>query len=261
MLVYDAKKRISFEELFNHDWLKNPLSENLEASVFLKSQYDWKRIEKKKEEKQKKMEESSPKVVPAPKKEVPKNDPIEIVEDPEFIAIPELEKKRQVQAAAFLGKLYEIFRNQIRILKQNLDTVNQITVPNSADDDPVSIVQALLMLQILKLHKEALTARFRVLDETSNENLCENDFKTIWDLIWKNKDSLEQFYNTEESSMPVLDLYNDLKENFSKGFEDVSAKITSLQESFDKFKGNSLEQLLFDCLVHLSKHKVSFFNF
>mmetsp|Transcript_13313 Transcript_13313/g.18714 ORF Transcript_13313/g.18714 Transcript_13313/m.18714 type:complete len:115 (-) Transcript_13313:337-681(-) len=111
-----------------------------------------------------------------------------------------------------------------------------------------------MMMDLLKLLKEAMLGKFSVIEEDDDNIIFENDFKTLWGLIMNNKQAIERLYCTEDAELQMPNLFEELKLAYVDLFEQVSSKLDSRSETFEKFKGHNIEKLLFDSLVHLGEH-------
>jgi len=263
MLVYEPSKRMTFEELFEHEWItgtfkvedpNKPTENEMDASELLKSQFLDKKMEEKKDKIRDKRlaskQDQSAKGQLQPEKQkivAPKQDnPIE--------KIGEKERRNEIFGGVFLAKVYEIFRGRVAKLREYVKRINQMVVPNEVNqDDHVAIVQALMLMELLQLLKEVLNSKFTITEEMSEEVVFENDFKALWDFVISHKDIIENLYSTNDATLEIPDLYSEIKQDYLETFETISNKLESMRDIFERFKGHNSEQLLMDCLIHLSK--------
>jgi len=261
MLVYDVNKRISFEELFNHEWVtgkytvddqKKNLMMDLSATQLLQSVYDKKKAETKKDKKSKAPEKEKIPVVEEPVVKVEDENP---AKEAKFESLSESERQRELYGAAFLAKAYEVFRHKIFKLKEFFMKIQNMNIPVEAfDDERISIVQPLLSMDILKMLREILTFKFGIVNEANEEIIFNNDFKAFWDKIMANKQAIENFYCTNDADLDISDLYNQVKSDYIELFENMNTKLEGLKDTFERFRGHNLEKLIVDCLIQLSEN-------
>jgi len=261
MLMYDVNKRISFEELFNHEWVtgkyvvedpKANLITDLSATQLLQSVYDKKKAETKKDKKSKTAEKEKIEVV---------EEPVVKVEEEEgdkglkLESLSESERERELYGAAFLAKSYEVFRHKISKLKEYFMKIQNMNIPVEAfDDERISIIQPLLSMDILKMLREILTFKFGIVNEANEEIIFNHDFKAFWDKIMANKQAIENFYCTNDADLDITDLYNQVKTDYIELFENMNSKLDSLKDTFERFRGHNLGKLIIDCLIQLSEN-------
>jgi len=234
MLVIDVNKRISFEDLFNHDWItgKNLIVDpkkdsftDLSATQLLQSMYI------KKEEECKKVEK---------KPEV------------DFKSLSDKEKQYYLCGAVFLAESYEIFQPKIALLKESLLKLQGIKISvDPSDDEKLCLVQSLLTLDLLKLIREVLSFKLKIVGENKKDVIINIDFITFWEKITKNKIALQNLLGKEKV---ITDLYSQLKSDYIELFDKLCTKLQELKETFDKFKGHNQEKLLIDSLIQLSEN-------
>jgi len=261
MLMYDVNKRISFEELFNHEWVtgkyvvedpKMNLITDLSATQLLQSVYDKKKAETKKEKKIKTAEKEKIQVVEEP---VVKVEEEEEGKEVKLESLSESEKERELYGAAFLAKSYEVFRHKISKLKEYFMKIQNMNIPVEAfDDERISIIQPLLSMDILKMLREILTFKFGIVNEANEEIIFNHDFKAFWDKIMANKQAIENFYCTNDADLDITDLYNQVKTDYIELFENMNSKLDSLKDTFERFRGHNLGKLIIDCLIQLSEN-------
>jgi len=267
MLVYDVNKRISFEELFNHEWVtgkytvddqKKNLMMDLSATQLLQSVYDKKKAETKKDKKSKAPEKEKIPVVEEPVVKVEDENP---AKEAKFESLSESERQRELYGAAFLAKAYEVFRHKIFKLKEFFMKIQNMNIPVEAfDDERISIVQPLLSMDILKMLREILTFKFGIVNEANEEIIFNNDFKAFWDKIMANKQAIENFYCTNDADLDISDLYNQVKSDYIELFENMNTKLEGLKDTFERFRGHNLEKLIVDCLIQLSNNWLLILN-
>jgi serine/threonine protein kinase len=261
MLVYDVNKRISFEDLFNHEWItgkfaiddqKQNLMMDLSATQLLQSVYDKKKAETKKDKKSKVPEKEKIPVVEEPVVKVEDENP---AHEAKFESLSESERQRELYGAAFLAKAYEVFRHKIFKLKEFFMKIQNMNIPAEAfDDERISIIQPLLSMDILKMLREILTFKFGIVNEANEEIIFNNDFKAFWDKIMANKQAIENFYCTNDADLDISDLYNQVKADYIELFENMNGKLEGLKDTFERFRGHNLEKLIVDCLIQLSEN-------
>jgi len=270
MLTYDLNKRISFEELFEHEWItgkfivedpnKLPALINLSATQLLQSMYDKKKTETKKDKqkgKEKPLEKEKIQIdgIPQDEQEKEQKDKKILPQEAKIEVTSETDKQKELYGAAFLAKSYEVFRHKIYKLREYMMKIKNMNIPLDAfDDERISIVQVLLSMDMLKMLKEILSFKFWIINEDNEEIVFNNDFQTFWTKIMANKEAIENFYCTYDASLEITDLYNQVKQDFTELFDDVTNKLEGLKNIFDRFKGHNLDKLIIDCLIQLSEN-------
>ena len=267
MLVYDLNKRLSFEDLFKHDWItgkfvvedpnKAPSMTDLSATQLLQSMYDRRKVQSKKPRTKTGPNDKEKSKLPEP--DAPSEGVVKVESvSPKNIDIKEAsesELERELYGAAFLAKAYETFRNKIYKLREYLNKVQHMKIPSDAfDDERVSIVQILIAMDMLKILREILMSKFIVINEENQDKVFENDFKSFWDKIIETKQNIEDFYSSDDVTLEISDLYNQVKTDYIETFESVTTKVEGLKATFERFKGHTLEKLIMDCLIQLSKY-------
>jgi len=231
MLVFDVNQRISFEDLFNHDWItgKNLVSSlpDLSASQLLQSMYFKKPLSK---------------------------PPTAIAADQALKDLSEKEKQSCLCGAVFLAEAYEIFQPKVSQLKEFLNKIQNIQIPVDLiqKDKKLGIVPILLTLDMLKLLREVLTFEFKIQEKKSQDVLLlDINFNAFCEKIMQNKAALE---NLMGKNTAIIDLYNQAKSNYIELSDRLALQVKEMKDIFEEFEDYDHEAVLIDCLIQLSEY-------
>jgi len=253
MLVYDVNKRMSFEELFNHDWITGKFSlqdvkktsiQDLSAPQLLQSVYDL----KKGSSKEKNQSGNSPAklATSSPKKNENTEQKVRKLEN-----VTENEKKRELYSAGFLIQSLKALQNKFSILKKMfIDIIKTTAFKKEGFNEKIKMLPVVVSVELLNMQREFLKLKFEIVSEKNNSVLFCTDVRSILKKIRSNKESLSKINSEIEGS---LDLYDQIKNEYIEIIESFNQHDDEKEATFDQFKGYSLEKFIMDCLIQLSE--------
>jgi hypothetical protein len=82
-------------------------------------------------------------------------------------------------------------------------------------------------LELMKLIKKALEHRIAIIDENKEEERLEIDFKSLFEMIYENKDSICNFQSNDKESLDFLNLIEILENLYKECLEEVEDQMES----------------------------------
>lgn len=261
MLVYDQEKRISFEELFNNEWITGKFRvpdpykkdhssfENLSSSKLLESVYSHRKFEtgtKKQISKEtlvfEKIEDFEKEKEIKRREEIKKQQKLEKSE------------KRELIVVSFLAKIYEMMRNQVLCLREEVEKVKNFLLNN--EEERFTVIQSLVLINMLRLLKSAMMSKTLIIFQNT-KTVFEKSFQEFIDFILKNKEIIQELYWKKESGSEMIDLLKLLQQDYVFLFDELQKRQEIITKIFEQNAEGDYEKLLLDCLLNFTEHIVS----
>ena len=164
------------------------------------------------------------------------------------------EQTEELVGFAFLGRIYEVFRDKVDGLREHLKSIKAIlTLKEDFEDEKPEEMQGLILFAMLNLLKEVLVSKFRILDQNSGEVVFEDNFKALWAFISKNKKSIEKIYSTDDATFEVSDLYSQAEHDYIEVYEEANKRLETVKQALGKLNHENGDKILLDYLISFCK--------
>ena len=280
MLTLDTSKRISFQALFEHPWVtgafepKAPntqLPSDLDASAFLKSAYDQKRILNAHKSRSELRKNSGGGAIISKEQEAQQNRPSmpelnrndskveEIRTRPEVQEKPqekhqmneferENRKWNELFGAVTLAKTYMLLKQRCNDILQKFEAFEAIYATLEETSNP-KILQIALLSRILSVIKDYLTAKVILKSEKTGNLLLSIDIAKLSNIIMSNSLIFKNLLPNREE---LVDLHSVLRSKYCQYFEMIKREKEGI--SVEKYRDYTCEQLLQNLMLALSNY-------